>query len=276
MRDATATPSPLLTPSPSPTLTSPPPTPPPHTPQRAHKASLVPVVSVWSGAVPGKLEGKAVYFLRGAPPGTPINLAVAADDTLLSGEVGDHSTLLHSLTFLVSSVFHPRLVGLKDWGEAPLDTVTEVLTDCAAFAGSVEESMRGMGGGGAVVLAKVGAAVRCSPLLPTTPYCCPLLIVAARCCLLYLLSTAGWCWLSCSCSCWHWHWCWRCRLAPTVVRVRCLCMFVCLRARRFPMCVVVCGRAPSLRLTGGPRGGPGCRGARSHRICGRPGGGQAL
>jgi hypothetical protein len=35
----------------------------------------------------------------------------------------------------------------------------QVLTDCAGFASSVEESMRGMGGGGAVVLAKVDPGI---------------------------------------------------------------------------------------------------------------------
>ncbi len=55
-----------------------------------------------------------------------MNLSIAADDMLLTGELGDHNTLLHSLTFLVSSVFHPRLTGRKDWGLAPPATVTEV------------------------------------------------------------------------------------------------------------------------------------------------------
>ena len=128
--------------------------------QRTQKASSSPPFVVTT-AVPGKLAAKALYFMRNLPPSATasIRLDVDCDDTLLTGEVGDHGTLLQSLTFLVSNVFHNRLMQQKDWGLAPTTAVQEFVAEAGTFASSVEESMRGMGGGGAVVLAKVDAAL---------------------------------------------------------------------------------------------------------------------
>ncbi len=99
-----------------------------------------------------RARGKSLYFLR---TGGPVRLDVAADETLLAGEVGGAVTLLDSLTFLVSNIFHPKLMGQRDWGVAPRPTVDEFVADVGRFAVSVDESVKGMGGGGAVVLARV-------------------------------------------------------------------------------------------------------------------------
>lgn len=98
-----------------------------------------PVLFVSTGEKAGKIEGKALFFLRNTPaPEAPIDLSRPCDETLLSGEVT--ADLLTSLQSTVE-MFKPAIEVRADYGLADQEAVSSFKEEMAAFSLSLDESV---------------------------------------------------------------------------------------------------------------------------------------
>ena len=54
-----------------------------------------------------KLKDKAIYFVRTTPPGKPIAAGTASDESVLFGQVSEHS--IKTLETLVNAIYAPMV-----------------------------------------------------------------------------------------------------------------------------------------------------------------------